>query len=314
MKHNTTHNAIDGLRAAFALIPPTPANAARIMKAAGAVLSAHGFAPVRAMGGVNQSSKTAKGEAYNVAQYTVYMAPHTSSGAGNLCPDATPGCIAACLAGSGRAAFDSKIPAARVSRALIYFASRPHFSAVIFRELRSADRKARSVGARFFARLNGTSDISPRAVKVDGVNVLDAFSHVSFFDYSKVWGRASIDYGRNYSLCFSWGDTRTWEQARREVLDNGRALAVPFAQLNQAGRIKAPRSVDLPNTFGEVDKDGRQLWTAPVIDGDKFDARPLDRIEGGAPAEGGYIVGLRAKRSNVEGERAGLASGFFVAI
>lgn len=306
--------AIQALRGLFASIPATPANGPRIMREAGAVLAAHGFASVRALGGVNHSSKTAKGQAYNVAQYTVYMAPHTSSGAGNLCPDATPGCIAACLAGSGRAAFDAKIPAARISRALIYFASRPHFSAVLFREIQKAKKSAQASRARFFARVNGTSDISPRAVKVDGVDVLQAFPGVSFFDYTKVWGRASIDYGRNYSLCFSWGDGRTWEDAAREVLSNGRALAVPFASMNEKGRIKQARAVDLPTAFGRVDQDGRELFTVPVIDGDKFDARPLDRIEGGAPKEGGYIVGLRAKRSTVEGEREALASGFFVPI
>jgi len=312
-KMNNTHTTVAAVRAALSNVQPTTNNAAEIMRTAGAVLKAHGHAAPSSLGGVNASAKIAKGAALNIHTFITYLAPHTASGAVNVCPHASPGCIAACLNGSGRASFDAKIPAARVARTLIYAASRPHFSAVLFAEIERARRGAERKGATFAVRINGTSDISPRAFKVAGVDVLSAFPEVSFYDYTKVWGRARQTWPDNYTLTFSWTDGRTWDDARRDVLEAGYGLAVPFADLNAAGRVKVARAATLPTTYGAVDGDGCLLWEAPVFDGDKTDARYLDRVEG-APASGGYIVGLRAKRSTVEGERTALASGFFVAV
>ena len=314
MKPEQFNAARAAVAAALHTVPATPANAARIMRAAGAALVAHGLPAVRTLGGVNHSSKTAKGAALLVDQYTAYLAPFNSAGGPTVCPDASPGCIASCLTGSGRASFDAKIPAARVARTVLYFASRPHFTAVLIREIEKGAARAARTGSQYFARINGTSDISPRAFKYEGRDILQLLPGVSFFDYSKVWGRASIDYGPNYSLCLSWTDGRTWADAAREVLAHGRPLAVPFADMGANGRPKVARVASLPDRFGRVDADGRELFSVPVIDGDKFDARPLDRTEGGAPAQGAYIVGLRAKRTTPEGERAALASGFFVPI
>lgn len=325
-QHKTPHkmkyfNALPELRAALESVDARPDNARAILRAAAPVLIAHGLPPVRAIGAVNQSAKTAKGEKFNIDQYTVYLAPDNSSGAGNTCPASTPGCRAACLNYAGRAAIEAKaapehrrILPARIARTVLYFASRPHFSAVLFNEVERARRAADRKGARFFVRLNGTSDISPRAFKVDGVDILSAFPTVSFFDYTKVWTRAAIDYGANYALCFSWTDGKDWETAHREILARGLSLAVPFAELDANGRPKVARFANLPTAYGRLDNDGRELFTVPVIDGDKFDARPLDRLQGGAPTAGGYIVGLRAKRTTVDGDRAAIASGFFVTV
>jgi len=213
---------------------------------------------------------------------------------------------------SGRASFDKGVNRARIVRTCIYAASRKHFSVLLFDEIAKAKAKAAKHGRQFAVRLNGTSDISPRAFKVDGVNVLDAFPNVSFYDYTKVWGRARQSWPNNYALTYSWTDGRAWDDAV-ELLSAGHSVAVPFADLNSAGRVKVARAATLPTTFGQLDAAGRQVWTFPVFDGDKTDARFLDRVEG-APATGGYIVGLRAKRSTIEGEREALASGFFVQI
>ena len=312
MSFNSRPIAAD-IRAALSAVPARPENRAAILRALAPVLSSHGLPPVSYLGAVNHSSKTKKGEALNIAQFTVYLAPHTSGGAGTVCPGATPGCIASCLHYSGRASFDQKIPAARIARTVFFHGARAHFSAVLFSEIAAAERRAVRTASRLFVRINGTSDISPRAFKVDGVDVLAAFPHLSFFDYTKVWTRAALKWPENYFLCFSWMDGKTWLEAL-EILKNGHSLAVPFADMGPNGRPKIARSAVLPSTFGQVDAAGRSLWAFPVIDGDTFDARPLDRSEGGAPAAGGYIVGLRAKRSTVDGERAALASGFFVPV
>lgn len=309
---NNTTNTVAAIRAALQNIEPTPKNRAAIMRAAGAALKANGLSSPANLGGVNASAKIAKGEALNLHTFIMYLAPSDMAGAVNTCPQASKGCRAACLFNSGRASFDKGINAARIARTLIYAASRAHFSAVLFAEVASAARRAEKAGARFAVRLNGTSDISPRAFKVDGVDILTAFPAVQFYDYTKVWTRARLTWPANYALTYSWTDGRTWDDARA-ILDAGQPLAVPFADLNGAGRVKVARAATLPTAYGELDAAGRVVWEAPVFDGDKTDARYLDREEG-APAVGGYIVGLRAKRSTVEAERVALASGFFVPV
>ena len=299
---------VNALRDTLKTVDARPENKGAILRAAAPIFAEFNLPPVRTLGAVNQSAKTAKGEKFNIDQYTVYLAPHSSSGAGNTCPAASAECIAACLNYAGRAAIEAKltpserrIMPARVARTVLYFASRPHFSAVLFNELQRAELKAAKAGARFFVRINGTSDISPRAMKVDGVNILDAFPNVSFFDYTKVYGRAALDMPSNYDMCFSWASTARAAEAL-ELLRAGHSVAVPFADMGENGRVKLARAASLPSTF----------MGFPVIDGDKFDARPLDRSEGGAPAVGGYVVGLRVKRSTPAAERAAIDGGFFV--
>jgi len=293
-------------------IAPTMENVREIWLTLKHVCHEHDVRCPSYLGSVNSSSKIVKGQTLNLDTYIVYLAASDMSGVVNTCPSASAGCRAACLVNSGRASFDAGVNRARILRTCLYAASRKHFSVLLFDEITKAKAKAEKHGRTFAVRLNGTSDISPRAFKVDGVNVLDAFPNVSFYDYTKVWGRARQSWPNNYSLTYSWTDGRQWSEAV-ELLSAGHSVAVPFADLNSAGRVKVAKSATLPTTFGQVDAAGRQLWTFPVFDGDKTDARFMDRMEG-APKTGGYIVGLRAKRSSIEGERAALASGFFVAV
>lgn len=300
------------LRQYLGHIAPTTENVREIWLTLQHVCHEHDVPCPRYLGSVNASSKIVKGEALNLDTYIVYLAASDMAGVVNTCPAASEGCRAACLVNSGRASFDAGVNRARILRTCLYAASRKHFAVLLFDEIAKAKTKAARKGRQFAVRLNGTSDLSPRAFKVDGRDVLETFPDVTFYDYTKVWGRARQTWPANYVLTFSWTDGRTWDDAR-QILAQGYGLAVPFAELNNAGRIKVARAATLPTSFGEVDAQGRQIWSAPVFDGDKTDARFLDRIEG-APEAGGYIVGLRAKRSTIEGERAALASGFFVAI
>ena len=276
------------------------------------VCDMHGQKAPSYLGSVNASSKIVKGETLNLDTFIVYLAASDMSGVVNTCPAASEGCRAACLVNSGRASFDQGVNRARILRTCLYGASRKHFAVLLFDEIAKAKARAERNGRAFAVRLNGTSDISPRAFKVDGLDVLQTFPDVSFYDYTKVWGRARQTWPANYWLTYSWTDGRTWSDAVA-LMEDGHSVAVPFADLNSAGRVKVARAATLPTTFGELDADGQQIWTFPVFDGDKTDARFMDRIEG-APKAGGYIVGLRAKRSTVEGERKALASGFFVQI
>lgn len=300
------------LKNALQMIHAKTENAPEIWRVIRRVFAAHELSAPGYIGGVNSSAKTVKGESLEIDTYIIYLTPSDISGLINVCPMASPGCRAACLQSSGRAKFDARIPAAQLGRTAIYAASRSHFSALVFNELQKAQKRANKKGRVFAARLNGTSDISPRAFKVEGVDVLTAFPSVQFYDYTKVWTRANLNWPANYALTFSHTDGRDISETF-ELLKAGYSVAVPFAELNAAGRIKAGRSWSLPTTFGRMDAAGRKIDEFQVFDGDKTDARFLDR-EQGAPKTGGYIVGLKAKRTTVEKERAALASGFFVQV
>lgn len=301
---------VNSLRDALKKVDHSESNAPQIKRVIREVFAAHNLSAPGYIGGVNSSAKTVKGKAQNIDTYIIYLLPSDFSDVVNVCPAASIGCKAACLHASGRASFDSKIQAAQLSRTLIYAASRKHFSALVFAEIAKAEKRANKTGAILSARLNGTSDISPKAFTVDGVNVLQRFPNVHFYDYTKVWTRSKVEYSENYSLTFSHTDAKSIDESLQLVRD-GAPVAIPFAELNAAGRIKAARSVTLPNEYTILDAAGRVLETFKVFDGDKTDARFLDR-QNGAPKQGGFIVGLRAKRTTIEKERAALASGFFI--
>jgi len=309
---NIQTSLVLALKSELKQVDPVPENAAEIWRVIRRVFSSHGLNAPTYIGGVNSSAKTIKGESLEIDTYIIYLTPSDISGLINVCPMASKGCRAACLQSSGRAKFDAKIPAAQLGRTAIYAGSRPHFSALVFSELQKAEKRANKKGRLFAARLNGTSDISPRAFKVNGVDVLSAFPSVQFYDYTKVWKRRFLNWPANYALTFSHTDGRDISETF-DLLRAGYSVAVPFAKLNGSGRIKDGKSWKLPTSFGRMDSDGRLLDSFPVFDGDKTDARFLDRKQG-APKTGGYIVGLKAKRTTVEKERAGLASGFFVQV
>ena len=91
--------------------------------------------------------KTAKGEARGYLTAVLHLAPHEAAGVGNMCPRATPGCIATCLNTAGRGgifkagATTNAVQEARKRRTREYVANReavlsskwtasPHKSAV----------------------------------------------------------------------------------------------------------------------------------------------------------------------------------------
>jgi len=291
------------LRTSLQNIEPTPGNRAAILRAVNDVLGRYGFSTPQNIGGVNQSAKIEKGAKFNVLTYISYLAPSDMSGAVNVCPAASEGCRAACLFNSGRASFDSKVNAARISRTLFYAASRSHFSAVLFREIMTARKKAEKAGAKFAVRINGTSDISPKAFKVYGIDALNFFPDVQFYDYTKVIGRVRAAYGSNYNVTVSWVDGMTLSDMR-SILEAGYSVAVPFADLDKNGRIKVAKSARLPETF-----EGYR-----VIDGDISDLRYLDREYFEIPNGVGFVVGLRAKRTTKAAESVALESGFFIPV
>ena len=237
------------------------------------------------------SPKAIKAQGYGYINAINYMAPAATAGVGNLCPHASPGCLALCLGWySGQAAMlanhelETGSNATRLSRqrkAQLFMRDRPEFMRQLVRAIEAAQRRAQRSGLKLCVRLNGATDIAWEAV---APVLFVAFPWVQFVDYTKSVKRAlrSVTDRRwpsNYHLTFSRSETN--EDDCKRVLEAGGNVAVVFRG-------------DKPTLF----------MGAPVIDGDAHDLRHLDP-RAGKISEGGVIIGLTPKgrkaRTDVSG-------------
>lgn len=221
------------------------------------------------VGSVNSSAKISKGEKIGIDTFVVYLAAGKSSGY-NVCPGATVECLEGCLVNSGRVIMDvnGTIMRARIARTVAFYKQRPEFMAQLVKEITAAKKKAEKRNHEFCVRLNGTSDLSPVIWKHEGKTLLEIFSDVQFYDYTKILNRVSLlEKYNNYDLTFSYSG-HNWTECL-QAINSGVRVAVVF---------KVKKGQPLPASF-------RGLH---VIDGDVTDFRPGD------PAA--CIVGLRFKK------------------
>jgi len=174
-------------------------------------------------------------------------------------------------------------------------ADRPGFLKQLKQELTEEQRLADRQGVTLAVRLNTFSDVNWFAV-------IREFPHAVFYDYTKVYSRA-IDPEKpsNYALCASWTEDKGDQTSCLNLLENGRNVAVVFAE---PGNFTGNRAIDqrLP-----------KRWTLgghsyEVFDGDDTDLRFLDP----GPTRSGYgrICGLRLKAGNTAMRLQAMASGF----
>lgn len=207
--------------------------------------------------------KTEKGAALGYLTAILHLAPADLSGR-NLCPWASPACIAACLNTAGRGGIfkrgetSNAIQRARIARSQWFADDRPGFIAALLHEIAAHVRRAHRHGLRPCVRLNGTSDLPWERIAPE---IFATFPDVVFYDYTKAPHRMREALPGNYSLTFSRSEVNGAEVLRLPADAN---VAVVFAKA-------------LPETWS-----GR-----PVIDGDRTDLRFLDAR--------GVVVGLRAK-------------------
>lgn len=228
---------------------------------------------------IGNDSKTVKGEARGYRTAILYLAPSNLSGR-NVCPHATPGCIASCLNTAGRGIMSS-VQQARIKRTLAFFKDREAFLAQLHDEIAHHAFSARHAGMIPVVRLNGTSDISWESFKSPaGLNLFQMFPDVHFYDYTKNFMRAcrslTKDWPKNYRLVLSRSESNQADCERFLAL--GGNVAMVFAT--------KPKQ-ELPMFWDTVAGEQNQTASMPVIDGDKDDLRFLDP----SPC----IVGLRAK-------------------
>lgn len=182
-----------------------------------------------------------------------YMAPHRLAGVGNLCPNASAGCIALCLGEhSGNAALYPAVMQSRIRKARYFMTDRKAFLAEMAQHIAAARRSAAKAGLKLCIRLNGATDLAWEGI---APHIFADNPTVQFVDYTKSPTRALAhargQLPRNYHLTFSRSETN--EAQCLEVLAAGGNVAVVSSQ-------------PMPQTY----------LGAPVIDGDKSDLRHLD--------------------------------------
>jgi hypothetical protein len=232
------------------------------------------------------SPKTQKGEAAGYLTAILYLAPSDLSGK-NVCPNATPECVALCLNTAGRAGImksgetSNAIQRARIARTNAFFADRCAFIETLSRDIYYLQRRAAKLGLKPAVRLNGTSDLRfDRFTTTSGETLMTRHSDVQFYDYTKSHGKA-IEFAAgklpaNYHVTFSRSEN-TSRVDLQEMLSLGINVAVPF--VGDMRLLPAALQLSVDPAFHSF-----------VVDGDETDLRFLD-----PQSKGGRIVALTAK-------------------
>lgn len=224
---------------------------------------------------VNADAKTSKGSGKGWLTGIVYLAPAGEAGFGNMCPHASPGCLATCLFTAGRAGIFPAVNKARIARTHFLVHDRAGFRAQLEDEIRALIRKAERENLQPAFRFNGTSDLD--IVKLFP-GLVESFPGVQFYDYTKSYQRA-LDWSKgalpsNYQLTFSLSETNA-----------DKALELIRKGVNVSAVVD---DVSVPMAHGFAIND--EVFKA--INGDESDLRFLDPQ---ANYLAGYVVLLKAK-------------------
>jgi hypothetical protein len=227
------------------------------------------------------NAKTVKGEKYGFVTHIMYLAPHKTNVLGkNLCPNATVGCINACIFSTGRGSLDV-VSNSRKAKSNLFVQDRQAFMMKLYAEILEISL---NVGDKNVAiRLNGTSDIPFENIKVlDNKNIFELFPNLTFYDYTKSYKRMISNLPENYFLVFSRSETND-EQAFN-LLKMGKNVAFVFD--------------NIPNEYKGY----------KVVNGDETDLRFRD--------EKGVIVGLKYKKITYKGADNSIAfkTGFAIKV
>lgn len=243
------------------------------------------------------SAKAAKASGYGYLNAIHYIAPHTSGGAGNLCPNASAPCISLCLGKySGQAAMvadlengTNNVRESRKRKAQLFMRDRANYMNRLARDIIKLDAKATRESLKLCVRLNGSSDIVWERIsfQIDDktakalylpeysgriMTLPQLFPAIQFVEYTKLPGRLGKA-PHNLDLTLSYSGENAVDCV--EALTAGHNVAMVFAG-------------ELPAYFAGF----------RVIDGDKHDLRHLD-------AKGGYIVGLSPKGAKAKRDTSG---------
>jgi hypothetical protein len=227
------------------------------------------------------SAKALKAQGFGFLNGIHYMAPASTAGVGNLCPNATEGCKALCLGMySGQASMvadlengDNSVRRARRAKAQAFMADRQRYLLALERQIRKLVKRAAGSGLTPVVRLNGSTDIAFERMRygADRLTLLERFPNVQFVDYTKNAARLARA-PANLSLTFSRSESN--DAACVDALSAGHNVAIVFGE-------------GLPATWRGF----------AVIDGDKHDLRHLDPR--------GVVVGLSPKGVKARRDQSG---------
>lgn len=210
------------------------------------------------------NAKIQKSKDRGYLTFGLHLAPGNLSGH-EVCVKRSPGCTVACLNTNGRGAFNS-VQQSRIQKTQFLFDHRDAFMSLLFHQVNLAVRKARREGYIPAFRPNLTADLAWESMRHKGENLMEAFSDVQFYDYTKIPMRMrrylNGKLPSNYHLTFSQSEVNY-------------ALVQEFVQLK--GNVAVVFRKALPAKYLGV----------PVVDGDADDLRFLD------PAN--VVVGLKEK-------------------
>jgi hypothetical protein len=220
---------------------------------------------------VDTNAKTVKGQTQGYNTGIMYLAPAKLAGEANLCGHASPACVDACLNTSGLGGVYPSIQLARINKALYFIRFRAEFMAQVNKEVGKLSKK---YGPALCVRLNGTSDIPFNNIRFDdGLNIMEKYSEVQFYDYSKDYKKVINNSIPNYHLTYSVDERAVSSFKGSQVLKSGKNIAVVvskklynelFGGKNKAEDFKAY----ITNAKGEKHE---------LINGDLSDLRFLDR-------------------------------------
>ena len=205
-------------------------------------------------------TKMAKGEQFGVKTAILHLAPFDLSGK-NVCPKASPECVALCLNTSGRGQMNS-VQKARVKKTQYFWTNKNGFLWDLSKEIQQLKNRAKNQGFKFAVRLNGTSDLAWHRMKVNGGSTLhELHPDVQFYEYTKVLNYLNH---KIKNLHFTFSDSGRNSADIKKAIKSGYNVATVF-------KNKLPRN-----------------WMQRrVINGDKHDLRYRD--------PSGVVVGLIAK-------------------
>lgn len=214
------------------------------------------------------NAKTVKGEKFGWFTYILYLSPEKQNEVGvNNCPQASPGCAAACLNMSGRGSM-SMVQKARMNKTHYLKGEREQFLNQLDSEITKHKERHAKRGEKMCIRLNGTSDRTWERTKFkNGKTIFELHPEVQFYDYTKITNRMHINLPSNYHLTFSRSEIN--QQEIEVVLLMGGNVAVVFDKL--------------PETY----------LGYKVINGDESDLRFLDGEN--------VVVGLKFKKNTGKG-------------
>jgi len=222
--------------------------------------------------------KASKAQSFGWLNGIHYMAPARLAGVGNLCGNASPGCITLCLGEhSGAAIYYPSVIQSRIAKARRFMKQRKAYMRDMWRAIRAAMRQALKGALKLCIRPNGSTDIAWESIcDESGATMMETFPDIQFTDYTKSFKRALAHaqgkFPANYHLTFSHSEVN--EVQCVQILQAGGNVAVVFAKA-------------FPETWNGF----------PTINGDEHDLRHLDPR--------GVVVALSPKGNKAKRDTSG---------